>query len=77
MNRRQLLRTLTKLTALSAAACLFAAAPSFAAEPPLRLGVGLFQPDKDKNNATYRPLAEFLASRLGRPVELRTVDSWE
>ncbi|HET6719064.1 MAG TPA: phosphate/phosphite/phosphonate ABC transporter substrate-binding protein [Rhodocyclaceae bacterium] len=78
MNRRHLLRTLIKLTTLTAAACLFAAAaPSFAAEPPLRLGVGLFQPDKDKNNATYRPLADFLASRLGRPVELRTVDSWE
>ena len=24
---------------------------------PLRLGVGLFQPDREKNDATYRPLA--------------------
>jgi phosphonate transport system substrate-binding protein len=39
--------------------------------------VGLFQPDKDKNDATYRPLANYLAAQLKRPVELRTVDSWE
>lgn len=44
---------------------------------PLRLGVGLFQPDKEKNDATYRPLADHLARQLGRKVELRTVDSWE
>jgi phosphonate transport system substrate-binding protein len=44
---------------------------------PLKLGVGMFQPDREKNDATYRPLAEHLAQRLGRPVELRTVDSWE
>jgi phosphonate transport system substrate-binding protein len=44
---------------------------------PLKLGVGLFQPDKDRNDATYRPLAQYLAARLNRPVELRTVDSWE
>ncbi len=48
-----------------------------AAEPPLKLGVGLFQPDKERNDATYRPLAEHLAKRLGRTVELRTVDTWE
>lgn len=48
-----------------------------AAEPPLKLGVGLFQPDKDKNDATYRPLVDYLEKRLGRKVELRTVDSWE
>lgn len=48
-----------------------------AAEPPLKFGVGLFQPDKDKNDATYRPLAEHLERQLGRKVELRTVDSWE
>ncbi len=48
-----------------------------AAEPPLRFGVGLFQPDKDKNDATYRPLANHLAEKLGRKIELRTVDSWE
>ena len=44
---------------------------------PLRLGVGLFQPDRERNDATYRPLADYLSAQLGRPVELRTVDSWE
>ena len=44
---------------------------------PLKLGVGLFQPDKEKNDATYKPLAAYLAAKLGRPVELRTVDTWE
>lgn len=44
---------------------------------PLKLGVGLFQPDRERNDATYRPLANHLAQRLGRPVELRTVDTWE
>lgn len=48
-----------------------------AAEPPLKFGVGLFQPDKDKNDATYRPLAEYLEKQLGRKVELHTVDTWE
>lgn len=47
------------------------------ATKPLVFGVGLFQPDREKNDATYRPLAEHLAQRLGRPVQLRTVDSWE
>ena len=47
------------------------------AAPALKLGVGLFQPDKDKNDATYRPIAAYLADKLGREVELRTVDSWE
>jgi phosphonate transport system substrate-binding protein len=50
----------------------------FAAEQtPLRFGVGLFQPDKEKNDRTYQPLAAYLSERLGRPVELRTVDTWE
>jgi phosphonate transport system substrate-binding protein len=44
---------------------------------PLKLGVGLFQPDKEKNDSTYRPLATYLSTKLGRLVELRTVDSWE
>ena len=44
---------------------------------PLEFGVGLFQPDKEKNDATYKPLAEYLARALGREVRLRTVDSWE
>lgn len=47
------------------------------ADDTLRFGVGLFQPDKEKNDATYRPLADYLAQKLGRKVELRTVDSWE
>jgi phosphonate transport system substrate-binding protein len=48
-----------------------------ATEPALKFGVGLFQPDREKNDATYRPLADYLAKKLKRPVELRTVDSWE
>lgn len=44
---------------------------------PLKFGVGMFQPDREKNDTTYRPLAQHLSQRLGRPVELRTVDSWE
>ena len=44
---------------------------------PLKLGVGLFQPDRERNDATYRPLAQYLEAQLGRKVELRTVDSWE
>ncbi len=43
----------------------------------LRFGVGLYQPDKEKNDATYRPLAEHLARKLGQPVKLYTVDTWE
>jgi phosphonate transport system substrate-binding protein len=66
-----------RLLALFAFATAGLASPSFAAEPPLKFGVGLFQPDKDKNDATYRPLADFLARKLGREVQLRTVDSWE
>ncbi len=69
LNRRSLVR-------LAAAAWLpqlgHAQSPA-----PLRFGVGMFQPDREKNDATYRPLAQHLAQRLGRPVELRTVDSWE
>jgi phosphonate transport system substrate-binding protein len=44
---------------------------------PLEFGVGLFQPDKEKNDATYRPLAMYLSKKLGREVRLRTVDTWE
>jgi phosphonate transport system substrate-binding protein len=60
-------------------ACLVACCGGLthADEPPLKFGVGLFQPDKDKNDATYRPLAAYLEKQLGRKVELRTVDSWE
>ena len=62
---------------LTVLATAWLAASALAAEPPLKFGVGLFQPDKDKNDATYRPLANYLATQLNRPVELRTVDSWE
>lgn len=44
---------------------------------PLRFGVGLFQPDREKNESTYRPLAQHLEKRLGRKVILNTVDTWE
>lgn len=44
---------------------------------PLHFGVGLFQPDRERNDATYRPLAAWLEARLGRKVLLRTVDTWE
>ncbi len=44
---------------------------------PLRFAVGPYQKDREKNDATYRPLADHLAAQLGRPVQLRTVDSWE
>ncbi len=51
--------------------------PSYAQEGVLKFGVGMFQPDKDKNDATYRPLANYLSTKLNRKIELRTVDSWE
>jgi phosphonate transport system substrate-binding protein len=62
---------------LLAAFSLAIAMPALAADPPLRLGVGLFQPDREKNDATYRPLAAYLGAKLGRAVELKTVDTWE
>ena len=55
----------------------FAAITASAQGTPLKLGVGLFQPDRERNDATYRPLAQYLEAQLGRKVELRTVDSWE
>jgi len=67
------LRTLLAL----AGALLLTATAAFAQPGPLQFGVGLFQPDKDKNDATYRPLADHLAKQLGRKVVLRTVDTWE
>jgi phosphonate transport system substrate-binding protein len=72
LNRRRLC-TLAALSALPGAALAQAGAD----RSPLKFGVGMFQPDREKNDATYRPLAAHLAQRLGRPVELRTVDSWE
>lgn len=68
------MRLLTRFLAIFT--LVVVAGGAIAAEP-LKLGVGLFQPDKDKNDATYRPLADYLAAKLGRQVELRTVDSWE
>jgi phosphonate transport system substrate-binding protein len=62
---------------LWAAAALTAAMAAHAADGALRFGVGLFQPDREKNDATYRPLAQYLSQKLGRAVELRTVDTWE
>lgn len=71
ITRRQLLGT------AAAAASPLALPAAFAQGRTLNFGVGMFQPDREKNDATYRPLAEHLAQRLGRPVALRTVDSWE
>jgi phosphonate transport system substrate-binding protein len=72
-------RTFSALAALSTLCALPGAtmAQARGGTGPLKLGVGMFQPDREKNDATYRPLAAHLAQRLGRPVELRTVDSWE
>ena len=53
---------------------LFAAA-AYAAEPPLKLGVGLFQPDREKNDATYRPLADYLSAKLNGDAHTRQ-GSW-
>ena len=55
---------------------LLASAQANAADV-LRFGVGLYQPDKEKNDATYRPLAEYIGKQLGREVKLYTVDTWE
>jgi phosphonate transport system substrate-binding protein len=76
LNRRHafaVAMALASLMTLPLTALAQAAAPT----SPLTFGVGMFQPDREKNDATYRPLAAHLAQRLGRPVQLRTVDSWE
>ncbi len=72
-SRRQALFSLSALAALVAPISSHAQADN----STLRFGVGLYQPDKEKNDATYRPLAEHLARQLGRPVKLYTVDTWE
>jgi phosphonate transport system substrate-binding protein len=79
-SRRQWL----SLSVTSALALLIGSALSFTApavqaqsKEPLKFGVGMFQPDKNKNDATYTPLANYLSAKLGRPVQLRTVDTWE
>lgn len=75
-NRR--LATTRRFTLAALLAASFAVlAPAQAADNVLRFGVGLYQPDKEKNDATYRPLAEHLSRQLGRPVKLYTVDTWE
>jgi len=65
------------LAALFAALALSTGAASAQTAKPLEFGVGLFQPDKEKNDATYAPLAMYLSKKLGREVRLRTVDTWE
>jgi len=64
-------------TLLTSLALALAMLPINAPAQTLRFGVGLFQPDKEKNDATYRPLADYLAKKLGREVKLYTVDTWE
>ena len=64
------------LSAVLLALSAVIAQPAHAADV-LRFGVGLYQPDKEKNDATYRPLAEYIGKRLGRQVKLYTVDTWE
>ena len=64
------------LSVLLSLAVLFAV-PLQAGADVLRFGVGLYQPDKEKNDATYRPLAEYIGKQLGREVKLYTVDTWE
>lgn len=68
-------RTLRLIAGALTTLCLVSGA--HAQGTPLRLGIGLFQPDREKNDATYRPLAEHLSKLLGRTVQLRTVDTWE
>ena len=65
------------IASLFAALTLTFATGSVQAQKTLELGVGLFQPDKEKNDATYKPMAEYLSKKLGQPVRLRTVDTWE
>jgi phosphonate transport system substrate-binding protein len=62
---------------IAALALSLATALAQADSGAFRMGVGLFQPDKEKNDATYRPLAEYLGKKLGREVKLFTVDTWE
>ncbi len=64
------------LAALLLALSVATALPAGAADV-LRFGVGLYQSDKEKNDATYRPLAEYIGKKLGRQVKLYTVDTWE
>ena len=74
LTRRQLL---VRTAGTSLIASTLGAPAVHAQGATLNFGVGMFQPDREKNDATYRPLAQHLQQRLGRPVALRTVDSWE
>jgi len=65
------------LRRLALALFVAVSAPAFAQSGPLKFGVGLFQPDREKNDATYKPLAEYIGKKLGREVKLYTVDTWE
>lgn len=76
-SRRHALQRLCSLLGAGLVAGLPLVAPAHADTGTLRFGVGLYQPDKEKNDATYRPLAEHLSRQLGRPVKLYTVDTWE
>ena len=69
-------RLLSSLLALMGAFLIYVS-PIEAGADVLRFGVGLYQPDKEKNDATYRPLAEYIGRKLGREVKLYTVDTWE
>jgi phosphonate transport system substrate-binding protein len=74
MKRRTLLATF----AATALTLPLLPTPTWAQDTsPLRFGVGLFQPDREKNQSTYLPLAQHLEKRLGRKVILNTVDTWE
>lgn len=68
-----------RLAGCAATAALAALLPASLQAQPKRLifGVGLFQPDRERNDASYRPLAAHLSRRLGRAVDLRTADTWE
>lgn len=72
-----IIRRILSVAAVTILAVPWWLAPAHAQGTPLTFGVGMFQPDREKNDATYRPLAQYLSGRLGRPVHLRTVDSWE
>jgi phosphonate transport system substrate-binding protein len=75
--RRNFLEAILGITLGMTALSSSALAQAQTASEPLRFGVGLFQPDREKNDATYRPLAAYLETALGRKVVLRTVDTWE
>lgn len=79
MNRlsRQCMLSFFSFIILGSSAVGAQSAHTTSPQSPLKFGVGMFQPDREKNDATYRPLAQYLSQQLNRPVELRTVDSWE